>query len=280
MKVRGVFPVGIMLMLLLGVSSSFAQQYEDVVYLKGGGVRRGLILEQIPNESVKLRTNYGEIFVIQMSDISKIVKEEKEVPVAESVSKIDNAPRGMSDVKLESWYTYWGLGFSSNNYTGDLKQQVGWPNDDSFSMSFDFLGFYWPLQNQQTILGGIYNASTDRRSMYDDWEQWVSGQFSVSTMHFIQSVIGEGPFVRADLGWGFLSAVDDDGDEWAEDKNKSGPAALFGVGYAFPVGAGGTRILLNLNYALRPGIDEPETYDSYGIKGSVRALSFTVGGLF
>ena len=31
MKVRGVFPVGIMLILLLGVSSSFAQQEEEIV---------------------------------------------------------------------------------------------------------------------------------------------------------------------------------------------------------------------------------------------------------
>ena len=168
-------------------------------------MRRGLILEQIPGESVKLKTNYGDIFVISMSDISKIAKEEKEVPVAESVAKIDNAPRGMSDVNLESWHTYWGLGYANMSYTGDLKQQVGWPNDDSFSMGFDFFGFYWPLQNQQTILGGVYNASTDRRSRSNSWEQWVSGQFSVSAMHFIQSVIGEGPFVRADLGWGFFS---------------------------------------------------------------------------
>ena len=54
MKVGGVFPVGIMLILLLGVSSSFAQsEYEGEVYLKDGGVRRGLILEPIPSESVK-----------------------------------------------------------------------------------------------------------------------------------------------------------------------------------------------------------------------------------
>ena len=72
MKVRGVFPVGIMLILLLAVSSSFAQEYEDVVYLKDGGVIRCLILEKIPTESVKLITNYGGIFVISMSDISRI----------------------------------------------------------------------------------------------------------------------------------------------------------------------------------------------------------------
>ena len=42
----------------------------DIVYLKNGKVRRGLILEKIPGESVKLETNYGEIFVIKMPDIS------------------------------------------------------------------------------------------------------------------------------------------------------------------------------------------------------------------
>ena len=168
---------------------------------------------------------------------------------------------------------------------------------DSFSMGFDYLGFYWPLQNQKTILGGVYNASADQRSKYDSSEYWISGQFSVSTMHFIQSVIGEGPFVRADLGWGFfqypqypLSAVNDEGDEFAENGDKSGPAALFGVGYAFPVGAGGTRILLNVNYALRPGIDSlyalrsgidsRSEYGEIDVQGSVRALSITVGGLF
>jgi len=108
LKVRGGFPVGIILILLLGISSSFAQEYEDVVYLKNGGVRRGLILEQIPGESVKLKASYGDIFIIKMSDISKIAKEEKTTPVA----KIDNTPRGASGVKLESWYTYWGLGLA------------------------------------------------------------------------------------------------------------------------------------------------------------------------
>ncbi len=275
MKGRGLFSVVFMLIFLWGAVSSFAQEYEDVVYLKDGGVRRGLILEQIPGESVKLKTNYGEIFVIKMSEISKIAKEERSTPVA----KIDNTPRGASGVKLESWYTYWGLGYSSNIYTGDLEQQVGWSDDNSFSMGFDFFGFYWPLQNQQTILGGVYNASTDRRSKSDSWEQWVSGQFSISAMHFL-TVIGEGPFLRADLGWGFLAGVDDNGNEWAEDEEKSGPAALFGVGYGLPVGAGGTRILFNLNYALRPGIDAYDDWNEEEVKGSVRVFSITVGGLF
>ena len=106
MKVREIYPADILLILLLGVSTSLAQEDEDVVYLKNGGVRRGLIIEQISNESLKIKTASGDVFVFSMSDISKIVKQEKEVPVA----VIDNAPRAVSGVKLESWYTYLGVG--------------------------------------------------------------------------------------------------------------------------------------------------------------------------
>ena len=31
--------------------------YQDVVYLKNGNVIRGIILEQVPNESLKIETN-------------------------------------------------------------------------------------------------------------------------------------------------------------------------------------------------------------------------------
>jgi hypothetical protein len=97
----------LMLILLLDVSGSVAQEYEDVVYLKNGGVRRGLILEQIPGESIKLKTNYGEIFVIEMLDISKIVKEEKK-----RTKRIIYGSNERSKSGLESWYAYWALGVS------------------------------------------------------------------------------------------------------------------------------------------------------------------------
>ena len=74
MKVREVFSMVVVLIILLGGSSSFAEEYEDVVYLKDGDVRRGLILEQVPNESVKLKSAYGEIFFIKWSNIFKIGK--------------------------------------------------------------------------------------------------------------------------------------------------------------------------------------------------------------
>jgi len=47
----------------------------DVVYLKNGGVRRGIIIEQIPGKSLKIKTNDGSVYVFKMDEIEKITKE-------------------------------------------------------------------------------------------------------------------------------------------------------------------------------------------------------------
>ena len=53
----------------------FCEEYEDVVYLKDGSIIKGTIIEQIPNESLKIKTTGGSIFVYRMDEISKISKE-------------------------------------------------------------------------------------------------------------------------------------------------------------------------------------------------------------
>lgn len=47
----------------------------DVVYLKNGSIIRGSIIEQIPNDQLKIQTKDGSIFVYKMGEISKITKE-------------------------------------------------------------------------------------------------------------------------------------------------------------------------------------------------------------
>lgn len=53
-----------------------AQSTRDVVYLKNGGVVKGMIIEQIPNQSLKIETGDGSVFVYLMSEIEKIAKEQ------------------------------------------------------------------------------------------------------------------------------------------------------------------------------------------------------------
>tara|TARA_R110001592_G_scaffold107256_5_gene300386 strand:+ start:53 stop:577 length:525 start_codon:yes stop_codon:yes gene_type:complete len=50
-------------------------QYIDVVYLKNGSIIKGMIIEQIPNISLKIQTVGGSIFVYKMEDVEKMTKE-------------------------------------------------------------------------------------------------------------------------------------------------------------------------------------------------------------
>ena len=62
------------LTVLVVTSPAFAQQMEDVVHLKNGGLIRGTIIEQVPGESLKVQTRDGNIFVYTMDEIAKISK--------------------------------------------------------------------------------------------------------------------------------------------------------------------------------------------------------------
>lgn len=52
-------------------------ELQDVVYLKTGGVLRGIIIEQVPNVSLKIQTEDGNIFIYKMDEIIKTTKEPK-----------------------------------------------------------------------------------------------------------------------------------------------------------------------------------------------------------
>ena len=49
-------------------------QYQDAVYLKNGSIIRGVIIEQIPNNSITIQTADGNVFVYRMDEIETIYK--------------------------------------------------------------------------------------------------------------------------------------------------------------------------------------------------------------
>ena len=56
-------------------STAFAQQMEDVIHLKNGGLIRGMIIEEIIGESLKIKTRDGNVFVYTMDEIAKMSRE-------------------------------------------------------------------------------------------------------------------------------------------------------------------------------------------------------------
>ena len=78
----------------------FAQSLEDVVYLKDGTIVRGIIIEQIPGESLKIQTQGGSVFLYTLEEIAKIVKEPVLEP--EVKAKPDPKPEDPTDEAKES----------------------------------------------------------------------------------------------------------------------------------------------------------------------------------
>lgn len=65
-----------LLLFSLITAMSFGQSnYQDVVYLKNGSIIRGVIIEQIPNKSIKIETADRNVFVYQIDEIEKLTKE-------------------------------------------------------------------------------------------------------------------------------------------------------------------------------------------------------------
>lgn len=68
------------LFLLLFNSNILGQRnLQDIVYLKNGSVIHGIIIEQVPNQTIKVQTKDGNIFVFKVDEIEKIIKEAPKV---------------------------------------------------------------------------------------------------------------------------------------------------------------------------------------------------------
>lgn len=85
----------------------------DVVYLKNGSILRGIIIEQVPNESIKLQTADGNIFVYQTSEIEKITKE--------GTVKQSRNQFAYGDNELQHRKGYIGLSIGPSFAIGDLS---------------------------------------------------------------------------------------------------------------------------------------------------------------
>ena len=115
-------------------SSSFGQtNMEDIVYLKNGSVIRGIVVEQVPNQSIKIQTIDRNIFVFKFDEIEKITKE-----IANNKNGIDHEK---SDLKTNGYMnlteTFYCPGY------GELKfGDVSMSNIGNYSSGFRVVNGY------------------------------------------------------------------------------------------------------------------------------------------
>ena len=71
--------VFIICMVLCNSLLAFAQNNQEIVYLKNGDKVKGIIIEEIPNTSIKVKTSNGSILVYSIHEIEKIISPEDEI---------------------------------------------------------------------------------------------------------------------------------------------------------------------------------------------------------
>jgi hypothetical protein len=170
---------------------------------------------------------------------------------------------------MEDWYTYWALGFSDHTYPEPLDTLVdltdSLPGVSRSQVAIDILGFYWPVKDQKTIAGFVISGSGDRLEANGDYVQINQNLYGGSVMHYFGQEVGDGFFLRGDLGFAKASVSNNYGYSATSD---TGSGLLLGVGYAIPVSAE-SRILFTLTTSTNN--IEGDTYST---------TAFRVGGLW
>jgi len=121
--------IATVLFCILFTSMTLSQQeYEEVVYLKNGSVIKGIIIEQIPDVSLKIQTKDGNIFVYQMEEIDRITKESVQPTVQTDDVITDGFAQhkkvelyiggGLSFPMSEGFSDMWSMGFSAGGGVG------------------------------------------------------------------------------------------------------------------------------------------------------------------
>jgi hypothetical protein len=168
----------------------------------------------------------------------------------------------------EDWYAYWAIGVADHHYPGSLDSVLNalesLPGVDRTQLEFDMLGFYWPIKNR-TLLGFVISGSADRcADGYGNYMQLNHYLYGLSSMHFFGKSIGDGFYVRGDIG---IAKINIDSSFGSANSN-NGSGILLGVGYGWPI-SHETRILVGLSTS------------SYSVESeSYSTTSITVGGLW
>lgn len=169
--------------------------------------------------------------------------------------------------EVESWYTYWSIGAANNTYPDYIQDDVdAWKASPAIAhteIAIDMFGFYWPMKNNQTLIGFVINGSADRFSVGNEYVQLNTYLTSLSAMHYFGNEPGDGFFIRGDLGLTKGIYATNSG---TTSLGSNGTGALLGVGYGIAVSED-SRIILGLNLSSKTIGDEKYSTAAFSIGG-------------
>jgi hypothetical protein len=177
--------------------------------------------------------------------------------------------------EVESWYVYMGLGYSSTSYSGVMDDYTSaYYMDKNYSLNWDMVHFYFPVNNN-FIIGPALNFVGDsyKDNYYNETVSIYQYFFGPSCMYFFGKEIGDGFFLRGELGLSRMVISSSDSSETSGSNWGNGYGFLAGIGYGLPVSEG-TRLLFTLSYSYK----HSTSTDDYALNSS--SINFTFGVLW
>ena len=104
LRKQTVLIVGCVMLLWIFADAEAQQTVEDVVYLKDGSIIRGIIVKQVPSQSLQIRTQRAGEMTLKMSDVLEITKALPMTPLGASEAKHPFTAFGLSALSFGYGY--------------------------------------------------------------------------------------------------------------------------------------------------------------------------------
>jgi hypothetical protein len=164
-------------LLLATTFGSIAQDYQEIVYLTDGSMIKGFIIEQVPNDYLKIETASGKIYTIDMYEVERITKERPRTRTqSQARTQTRTQPQNVNRRQYSNQYNYTGTRNTrrdSQRYYDDEYDDYNNYNNKQYS-SFPNRGYKGFID-----LGFSYGT----KSNVGDYEMSGENRLEFSTSH-------------------------------------------------------------------------------------------------
>ena len=206
---------------------------------------------------------------------NKILDEPKDIKKSKKQNQRQNSSFEIDTLnirkgtELESWYFSFYLGYSDITYFNSLQRDIdnlkSMSGVDHTPLSIGF-GVYFPFNEHKTMAGVVLQGSGDRFSKGSDFSQINTYLFGASISHSLTGCIGNGFFVKGDLGLSWM--IIDDSGYYKPIASEKDLGFELNFGYMHPISYG-TRIFGSVSWSNKSIESE-----------NVSSFNFNLGFLF
>ena len=201
--------ITLFILLFISTFECFAQNYQEVVYLNDGSIFRGIILEQVPNDFLKIETSNGKIYFIDMEDVEKITKER-----ARTNSQVNTINAQADNRNTQSYRNTQSTARRQNNtynyqgLRGTSSQRQNYYVDDYYDDGRYYS--YFPNTGYKGFIELGYSFGTNSSVKYNNQKINFGGvhRLEFSTSHGV--IISPYAFIGLGAGIHFYTGYSDD----------------------------------------------------------------------